>query len=442
MRFGTDGIRGAANTALTPELALAIGRATARTLGGPRIAVGRDTRRSGEMLEAAFASGVMSEGVDVELLGVVPTPVVAHRSAAAGHGAAMMSASHNPAADNGIKVFAAGGLKLADDVEGRLEAELDRLSGSGADETAGRPGGVDVGITHRIDAVDAYLRHVVAALEGRHLGGLSVVLDVANGAAVATAERVFSSLGASVHVVHSDPDGTNINDRCGSTHPESLVAEVVRSGADCGFAYDGDADRVLAVDRDGRVIDGDQLMGLLARDLLARGRLAGGRIALTVMSNLGLRLGLADAGIGIVETAVGDRYVLEAMDRESLSLGGEQSGHIILRDLATTGDGVLSSLMVADVMVRVGRPLDELADAAMQRLPQVLRNVEISSPIPDVADRVRSAIAAAEAAMGERGRVLVRPSGTEPVVRVMVEATDADTARHWTDVIAAEVDAL
>jgi len=430
VRFGTDGVRGVANVELTPEFVLVLGRAAARVLGPGPFLIGRDPRRSGTLLEASLAAGLCAEGCDVELLGVLPTPAVAWLSAADRHPAAMISASHNPAADNGVKLFASGGLKLSDDVEKRLEAEIELLMGDGVRAEPPSGGGVGVISEGGPAAAERYRHAAIDALEGRRLDGLSVVLDCANGASSYVAGGTFAELGASVVVLHAEPDGLNINRDCGSTSPADLADMVVDVGADVGFAFDGDADRVLAVDATGRLIDGDQLIGTLAIDLAGRGRLRDGAVVVTVMSNLGFRRGMAAAGIDVVETAVGDRYVLEALDRDRLSLGGEQSGHVIFRDLATTGDGMLSALMVADVMVRSSRSLAELADASMHRLPQVLQSIRLASRPPDLMDRLGAEIAVVEAELGDSGRVLVRPSGTEPVVRVMVEADDHAVAEH------------
>jgi phosphoglucosamine mutase len=439
MRFGTDGVRGLANVELTPELALIIGRAAARVLGGTRFLIGRDPRHSGPMLEAALAAGIAAEGVDVELLGILPTPAVACLSALDGVPSAVISASHNPAADNGIKLFSSGGLKLGDEAQSRLEAEMDAIAAG----QVGTPTGADLGVISHTEheSMRRYEDSAVAALDGRRLDGLRVVLDCANGASSEVAPDVFRRLGADVAVIHAAPDGLNINDGCGSTHPEDLTDAVLDGGAQLGFAFDGDADRVLAVDAAGRLIDGDQLIALSAVDLHRRGRLKGDAVVVTVMTNLGFRQGMAAAGIGVVETAVGDRHVLEALDRGGYSLGGEQSGHLIFRDVATTGDGLLSALLVADAVVRSGRGLGELADAAMTRLPQVLRNVRLVSRPADLLERVGPAVAGAEAALGTRGRVLLRPSGTEPVVRVMVEAPELVEAERWAEELAQAVTA-
>jgi phosphoglucosamine mutase len=419
VKFGTDGLRGVAGTELTAELALALGRAAARILGGPRFVVGRDTRESGPWLEAAFAAGVAAEGIDVELLGVLPTPGVAWLAAEAGVPAAMISASHNPFHDNGIKLFGAGGRKLSDEVEARLEADL--LASSSPIEPIGR-------IRHgEDDGRERYVGHLVGSVDTRGLG-LSVVIDCANGASSVTAADALRRLGCDVDVLHASPDGRNINDGCGSTHPEGLQARVVELGADLGLAFDGDADRVLAVDHTGRIIDGDHLIAMFAIDLAARGRLAASAVVVTVMTNLGFRIAMRERGIRVVETKVGDRYVLEAMEREQLALGGEQSGHIIFRELASTGDGVLTGVQLLDLVHRSDRPLAELADEAMTSLPQVLRNVRVERRGLDVSAAIADEIASVTSELGDHGRVLIRPSGTEPLVRVMVEAPTAELA--------------
>jgi phosphoglucosamine mutase len=458
LKFGTDGVRGVANAELTPELALALGRAAARVLGGDRFAVGRDPRRSGPMLEAALAAGLASEGAEVILLGVVPTPEVAWWSAAESAPAAMVSASHNPFPDNGIKLFAAGGRKLTDDVEARLEAELARLTGIGAAGARGAPGpdrqrreagdrpvptGAGVGrVAPASGANDGYAAAVVASIEGRRLDGLAAVVDCANGSASVVAPRVLRDLGVDVRVLHDRPDGANINDGCGSTHPDVLARTVVERGADLGVAFDGDADRVLLVDAAGEVVDGDQIIAMCAIDRQARGTLAAGSVVVTVMTNLGFRLAMEKRGIHVVETRVGDRYVLEALDAQGLSLGGEQSGHVIFPELATTGDGLLTAVQVLDVVVRAGRPLADLAADAMSRLPQVLRNVRVAERDPAIVERLAGDIAAVERRLGHEGRVLVRTSGTEPLVRVMAEAPTPAEAQAAVDDLVQAVEAL
>jgi phosphoglucosamine mutase len=434
LRFGTDGVRGIANAELTPELVLALGRAAARVLGDGPFLVGRDSRISGPLLQAALAAGLASEGADVVDLGVLPTPGVAWLSAADHRPAAMISASHNPYPDNGVKFFLAGGRKLSDQVEERLESELDRLlAHPGASP---RRTGPQLGRLLPGAGVDRYGAALAATVGAGSLAGLSVVLDCANGAASAVAPDVLRGLGATVEVIHDAPDGLNINAGSGSTHPEELQRRVVAAGADAGLAFDGDADRVLAVDAAGSLVDGDQLIAICALDRRERGRLPGDTVVVTVMSNLGFRHAMAAHGISLVETDVGDRYVLEEMERGGWGLGGEQSGHIIFGELATTGDGLLTGLQVLDVMARTRRPLADLA-GVMVRLPQLLRNVPVATRGASVAgsEELTLAVKAVAADLGERGRVLVRPSGTEAVVRVMVEAVTVGEAEAACDVL-------
>jgi phosphoglucosamine mutase len=427
VRFGTDGIRGVANAELGAELVMALGRAATRALGAERFLVGRDTRRSGPLLQAALSAGMASEGADVIDLGVLPTPGVAFLSAQRGVPAAMVSASHNPFADNGIKLFAAGGLKLPDAIEAAVEAELDAVLAGPVDAS---PVGHGVGrLWSEPDAHRAYVDHLVEVLDGRDLSGLRVVVDCANGAGWAVAPEVFERLGAEVRAIADRPDGANINDGCGSTFPERLAAEVVASGADIGLALDGDADRLVAVDHNGVSTTGDELLALFAADLAGRGRLAGNTVVVTVMSNLGFRLAMAEKGIAVRETPIGDRYVLEALNADGLTLGGEQSGHLVFRELATTGDGILTGVLLLDLLRRTGRSLADLAAEAMRRLPQVLVNVAATDPAQVVAsDDVRAEVEAVVAELGDSGRVLLRASGTEPLVRIMVEAADEDLA--------------
>jgi phosphoglucosamine mutase len=428
--FGTDGVRGVANRELTAELALDLSVAAAHvlaTIGAfdgrrPRAVVGRDPRVSGEFLTAATAAGLASAGVDVVNVGVLPTPAVAFLTGSLGVDlGVMISASHNPMPDNGIKFFTRGGHKLDDDVEDAIEARLR--------EPWERPTGADVGRI-QLDtgtAGETYIDHLVSTV-GTPLAGLRIAVDCANGAASEVGPAALRRAGADVVVINASPDGRNINDACGSTHPEQLQAVVVASGADLGVAFDGDADRCLAVDHTGALVDGDQIMGIIAVALRERGELAHDTLVATVMSNLGLKLAMADAGITVLETGVGDRYVLEEMRTGGYSLGGEQSGHIILGDHATTGDGVLSALQLAHRVVSTGRSLADLA-RFVTRLPQVLvnvRGVDKARAGSDVA--LLAAVEEAQAELGTRGRVLLRPSGTEPVVRVMVEAAELDHA--------------
>lgn len=441
--FGTDGVRGLANVELTPELALALGRAAVGVLRGedaagerPLVVVGRDPRASGALLESALVAGILSAGGDAVLAGVVPTPAVAflarHLGAAAG---AVISASHNAMPDNGIKFFGAEGRKLPDALEERIEASLGAV-----DQGAPRPVGGEVGsLRHDPGLVDAYLDHL---LEGvADLGGLHVVVDCANGAASAIAPEAYRRAGARVHAIAASPDGRNINQGCGSTHPQALQEAVVAAGAAVGLAHDGDADRLIAVDERGEVVDGDVILAIAALDERRQGRLASGTVVTTVMTNLGFRRAMEEHGIRVVQTAVGDRYVLEAMLAGGHSLGGEQSGHIIFLDRAGTGDGILTGLRLLQILAGSGQRLSELA-RVMRRLPQVLVNVRVASPDSLAgARRVWEAVAAEEAALGGGGRVLVRASGTEPLVRVMVEAETVEQAEAVAARLAAVVSA-
>jgi len=427
--FGTDGVRGVANQDLTAELALALGSAAARRLAGVsghgrRVAVvGRDPRASSEMLEAAVIAGLTSEGVDALRVGVMPTPAVAYLTSAydADFGV-MISASHNPMPDNGIKVFGPGGHKLDDATEDRIEELVHAGPGS-------RPIGAGIGrVVAAEDALDRYLRHVGKGVTTR-LDELTVVVDCAHGAASTAAPRAYRAAGANVIAINAEPNGLNINENCGSTHMESLQAAVVSHGADLGLALDGDADRCLAVDAIGRVVDGDAIMVVLALAMQEAGELAADTLVATVMSNLGLHLAMRSAGIEVRTTGVGDRYVLEELRAGEFSLGGEQSGHIVMPALGTTGDGILIGLRLMSRMAQTRSTLAALAEP-MHTLPQVLINVKVADKAT-VADApsVRTAVAQAEAELGDTGRILLRPSGTEQVVRVMVEAADEDTAR-------------
>jgi phosphoglucosamine mutase len=438
MRFGTDGVRGIAYTELTLEFTHRLARAAAHVLGddggAPLVVVGGDTRVSTPDFDAALCAGFGEAGLEVVRLGVVPTPTLAFEAQRRGAIGAMVSASHNPYGDNGIKLFGRGGRKLADDVEERIEAELDAGGAVSAPTEGGLPDVVDV--------TGHYVDHVLGFLEGRRLDGLRVVLDTANGAAHLLAPAVLRAAGADVEVIADRPDGRNINDGCGATVP-SRVAEAVRAaGADVGVALDGDADRLIAVDHDGNVVDGDHVIAITALDLRAKGELRNDTVVVTVMTNLGFRLAMDAAGIHVVETAVGDRYVLEALRAGGHSLGGEQSGHVIFADHATTGDGILTAVALLDAVKRSGRPLADVARAAMTSLPQVLVNVRVAQRMPDVAGRLAPAIDAVEAELGATGRVLVRASGTEPLVRVMVEAPTHDAARAAAHRLAAAAEAL
>ncbi|WP_030689111.1 phosphoglucosamine mutase [Streptomyces sp. NRRL B-1347] len=433
--FGTDGVRGVANADLTAELALGLSVAAAHVLAEagtfeghrPTAVVGRDPRASGEFLEAAVVAGLASAGVDVLRVGVLPTPAVAHLTAALGADlGVMLSASHNAMPDNGIKFFARGGHKLADDLEDRIESVYEEHR-TGAPWQ--RPTGAGVGrVTSYDQGLDQYVAHLIGVLPNR-LDGLKIVLDEAHGAAARVSPEAFARAGAEIVTIGASPDGLNINEGCGSTHLEQLQAAVVEHGAHLGIAHDGDADRCLAVDHTGAEVDGDQILAVLALGMRERGVLRRDTVVATVMSNLGFKLAMEREGLQFVETAVGDRYVLEEMKASGYALGGEQSGHVIALDHATTGDGTLTGLLLAARVAETGRPLKDLA-AVMERLPQVLINV------PDVdKSRVKSsaeltvAVADAERELGQTGRVLLRPSGTEPLVRVMVEAADIEQAR-------------
>jgi phosphoglucosamine mutase len=428
VRFGTDGVRGVANAQLGAEFVLALGRAAARALPAPCFIIGRDTRRSGPLLQAAMSAGLASEGVDVVDVGVLPTPGLAWLSAVRGVPAAVVSASHNPFDDNGIKIFSPGGLKLLASTEGAIEEELERFLED--PEALERPTGAGVGcLRQEPEAAQGYVDHLAGVLEGRDLAGLQVVVDCANGAASSVAPAALRSVGARVHAIACEPDGTNINDGCGSTHPEALAAEVVARRAEVGLALDGDADRLLPVDHTGAVATGDEMLALFALDLAQRRKLVGDTVVVTVMSNLGFHRAMAERGITVLETPVGDRHILEALDDRNLVLGGEQSGHIVFRELATTGDGVLTALLLLDLVRRSGRPLAELVGGAMRRVPQVLANVAVADPrLVLAAEEVRDALSAVEGSLRGSGRVLLRASGTEPLVRVMVEATEERAA--------------
>ncbi|MEU3525450.1 phosphoglucosamine mutase [Streptomyces sp. NPDC038707] len=433
--FGTDGVRGVANADLTAELALGLSVAAAHVLAEagtfeghkPTAVVGRDPRASGEFLEAAVVAGLASAGVDVLRVGVLPTPAVAHLTGALGADlGVMLSASHNAMPDNGIKFFARGGHKLADELEDRIEAVYDSHRHG---EPWERPTGAGVGrVRSYEEGFEQYIAHLLAVLPNR-LDGLKIVLDEAHGAASGVSPEVFARAGAQVVTIGAEPDGLNINDGCGSTHLDLLKAAVVEHGADLGIAHDGDADRCLAVDHTGEEVDGDQILAVLALSLRERSALPADTVVATVMSNLGFKLAMEREGIRLVQTAVGDRYVLEEMKEHGYALGGEQSGHVIILDHATTGDGTLTGLLLAARVAQTGRTLRDLA-SVMERLPQVLINVpDVDKSRVKTSADLAAAVTEAERELGETGRVLLRPSGTEPLVRVMVEAADIEQAR-------------
>lgn len=440
--FGTDGVRGVANSELTAELALDLSVAAAHILGEagafaghrPLAVVGRDPRASGEFLEAAVVAGLASAGIDVVRLGVLPTPGVAFlvNELEADLGV-MISASHNPMPDNGIKFFSKGGVKLDDYLEDAIEARMG--------ETWTRPTGSAVGrIRNDLGAVEAYVAHLVGSLgEDASLQGLKIVIDCANGAASTTALEAFAAQGAQIIPIHAEPDGLNINDNCGSTHLGDLIARVRSEGADMGIALDGDADRCLAVDHEGTVVDGDHILAILAVAMKDEHRLHSDTLVATVMSNLGLINAMREHGIRVDQTKVGDRYVLESMNANGFALGGEQSGHVIIAEFANTGDGTLTGLHLAARMVATGKSLKELA-SIMTVLPQVIINVRgVDKLRAGIDNHVQRAVAAAARELGDTGRVLLRPSGTEPVVRVMVEAPTDEQARRIADDLAETV---
>jgi phosphoglucosamine mutase len=457
--FGTDGVRGVAGDDLTGRLAMDLAIASAEILHEtgvfgraraegrrPVAVVGRDPRASGEFLESAVVAGLAGVGVDVLRLGVIPTPAVAFLTAdkSADLGV-MLSASHNPAKDNGIKLFARGGFKLPDAAEAEIEARL----GQPGKAVVGPPSGGFGRVSDDGDSRERYLTHLLASLSAhgqpgaarpaQPLAGLRVVVDCAHGAASEVAPSLLRRAGADVIAIGAEPDGENINDGCGSTHLDVLRATVVEQRADAGIAHDGDADRCLAVDAGGQVVDGDQIMAVLALGLKASGRLADDTVVATVMSNLGFRLAMKDAGVTVVETAVGDRYVLEAMRAGNYVLGGEQSGHIIMLEHATTGDGLLTALHLLAAVARGRIPLADLTKV-MTRYPQVLVNVAgVDKTRVATSPEVAAQVEAAKAELGRSGRILVRPSGTESAVRVMVEAVDPDHARHLADRLASVI---
>ncbi|MFI8322534.1 phosphoglucosamine mutase [Streptomyces sp. NPDC085529] len=433
--FGTDGVRGVANADLTAELALGLSVAAAHVLAEagtfeghrPTAVVGRDPRASGEFLEAAVVAGLASAGVDVLRVGVLPTPAVAHLTGVLGADlGVMLSASHNAMPDNGIKFFARGGHKLADDLEDKIEAVYEEhRTGAPWD----RPTGAGVGRVRDYDeGFETYVSHLLSVLPNR-LDGLKIVLDEAHGAASRVSPEAFTRAGAQVVTIGAAPDGLNINDGCGSTHLDLLKAAVVEHGADFGIAHDGDADRCLAVDHTGEEVDGDQILAVLSLAMREAGTLRGDTVVATVMSNLGFKLAMEREGLTLVQTAVGDRYVLESMKEHGFALGGEQSGHVIVLDHATTGDGTLTGLMLAARVAATGKSLAELA-SVMERLPQILINVkDVDKSRVSTSGELAAAVAEAERELGTTGRVLLRSSGTEPLVRVMVEAADIEQAR-------------
>lgn len=439
--FGTDGVRGVANRDLTPELAMKIGRCGAFVLARgqerARIVIGRDTRISGDMLEGALVAGICSAGADVIRAGILPTPAVAYLTRELGaSGGVVISASHNPVEDNGIKYFGPSGYKLPDGVEDEIE-ELIK-------EPSAIPSPHGSGVGRCVDLPDAAGRYATFLKQSApvDLEGLTIVVDCANGAAFQIAPRVLEEMGARVIPIFSRPDGLNINRGCGSTHMGDLREKVVESGADLGLAHDGDADRVLAVDAGGRIVDGDQIMVICARHLKSRGELDRNTVVTTVMSNMGLHLALRESGINVLETKVGDRYVLEECLRCGATFGGEQSGHILFLNHTTTGDGVLTALKLLSAMRDQGKTLAQLA-AQMEKLPQILENIRVENKNEVMVHPLLSdAIRLAEERLAGQGRVLVRPSGTEPLVRVMAEGRDPEALRRLVEDLVAVVKKL
>jgi phosphoglucosamine mutase len=432
--FGTDGIRGVANLELKPTLAYALGRATAHQLVGKggQLVVGQDTRRSGDMFVAAISAGATSLGADVRIAGCVPTPALAYLAGTGDFAAGIMvSASHNPAEDNGLKVLDRHGLKLDDGIEEEIEQLIWRTEelGSVGNAEIGRAV-VDPGL------IDRYREHSLGRAGGIQAGGLRIVLDCANGSGGVVGPGILAATGATVEVIHNDPDGININVGSGATAPASLAAAVRERGADVGFALDGDADRLIAVDATGRVVDGDQVLGVLALDRLERGALPEGALVVSVLSNGGLQAAVEAAGGQIIRTPVGDKYILEGMQVSGAGLGGEKSGHVIVLEHTTSGDGIVTALEVLRVMTRAGQPLAELA-ARIPMLPQQQRAVKARHKDQWEGDpAIQRAIRAAELRLGDGGRVLVRPSGTEPALRVMIEGPDADLVNELADALA------
>lgn len=443
--FGTDGVRGEANVELTPEMAFKLGRfggyvLSQHELGTPKVYVGRDTRISGQMLASSLISGLLSVGIEVYDLGVIATPGVAYLVKKDGTSAGVMiSASHNPALDNGIKFFGGDGYKLEDEKELEIEALIDA-----EEDTLPRPSAQGLGMLHDyIEGVRKYQAFLKTTAEG-NFEGYKVVLDTANGAAYTSARAVFADLEANLTVIGENPDGLNINVKVGSTHPEAMAKKVVETGSDLGLAFDGDADRLIAVDENGEIVDGDKIMFIVGKYLLGQGKLAQDTLVTTVMSNLGFHLALEEAGINSVITAVGDRYVVEEMKKNNYNFGGEQSGHMIFLDYNTTGDGQLSAIQLLKVMRETGKSLSELA-SEVTIYPQKLVNVRVKDNAAkksamDV-PAIQKVISEMETSMNGKGRILVRPSGTEPLLRVMAEAPTHEEVNHVVDTIVEVVEA-
>jgi phosphoglucosamine mutase len=440
--FGTDGVRGIANSQLTPELAFKIGRVGGYVLtrhkqeGKPKVVIGRDTRISGHMLESALLAGLLSVGAEVIRLGVISTSGVAYLTRALGADAGVMiSASHNPFPDNGIKFFGSNGFKLSDEVEAEIEQYLDA-----AEDTLPRPTGEQIGtVLDFLEGGQKYLSHLKSTVTER-FDGIKVVLDCANGAVSSLAARLFADVEAEVITIGANPNGININEQCGSTHPEKLQEEVVKHKAHLGLSFDGDADRCIAVDENGEIVDGDYIMAICARALKAKGKLNNNTVVTTVMANMGFFKAMEEAGINTTKTAVGDRYVVEEMLRGGYNLGGEQSGHIVFLDYNTTGDGLLTGLQLLNIIKETGKPLSELKQV-MTKYPQILVNVRVADKTKLAGNAaIEQIIKDVEAELAGNGRVLVRPSGTEPIVRVMAEGPDEAQLQQLVDRIAQVVE--
>ncbi|WP_017754727.1 phosphoglucosamine mutase [Calidifontibacillus oryziterrae] len=430
--FGTDGVRGVANSELTPELAFKLGRyggyVLTRDTATPKVLIGRDTRISGHMLEGALVAGLLSIGAEVMRIGVISTPGVAYLTKALGAQAGVMiSASHNPVEDNGIKFFGSDGFKLSDDQEEEIEKLLDM------EDTLPRPTGGDLGqVNDYFEGGQKYLQFLKQTVD-EDFSGIHVALDCAHGATSSLAPHLFADLEADISTMGTNPDGLNINDGVGSTHPESLAKFVLEKNADIGLAFDGDGDRLIAIDENGKIVDGDQIMYICAKYLHERGRLNKETIVSTVMSNLGFYKAIEALGINSVQTAVGDRYVMEEMRNSGYNLGGEQSGHIIFLDYITTGDGMLSAIQLVNIMKSTNKKLSELANE-VEKFPQILKNVRVKErTLADANTKIQSVIAEVEQEMGENGRLLVRPSGTEPLIRVMAEAQTKELCEYYVD---------
>lgn len=435
--FGTDGVRGVANKELTPELAFKLGRfggyALTKDAEKPKVIVGRDTRISGHLLEGSLVAGLLSIGVEVMRLGVISTPGVAYLTKALGaHASAMISASHNPVEDNGIKFFGPDGFKLSDEQEEEIEKLIEM-----EDDHLPRPIGKDIGlVSDYFEGSQKYIQYLKQTVDDEDFSGFHIAVDCANGATTSLATHLFADLEADVSTMGSSPNGININDGVGSTHPEALAAFVKEKEADVGLAFDGDGDRVIAVDENGEVIDGDQILYICAKHLQKEGRLNHSTVVSTVMSNLGFHKKLQELGINSVQTDVGDRYVVEEMKENGYNLGGEQSGHIVFLDYNTTGDGLLTGLQLINIMKQTKMPLSELAKE-MKKFPQKLVNVKVKDKyLVKDNEKVKQIIEQIEGEMGENGRILVRPSGTEPLVRVMVEATTPEDCEVYANRIA------